>query len=204
MGHKRNLREIKHAIVGAYRFYDFVLMPKVLRKGGWSCLNSEERLDYWIDYSNKIVSELGISDDEDLSLEILDALFDRKKYRRLPDADRALKELDQLGMPLGIISNWDDTLESVLVDTSMREFFEVIVTSTSTGYEKPDKRIFLAALSMQGVDPSEALYVGDELVSDVLGVRKVGMDSILVDRKNVYYDISCKKIRRLDQIVGML
>jgi hypothetical protein len=50
----------------------------------------------------------------------------------------------------------------------------VVVDSALFGAEKPDPAIFRAALDALGVDPGEALYVGDLYEVDVLGARAAG------------------------------
>ena len=47
--------------------------------------------------------------------------------------------------------------------------------SARVGVEKPDPRIFDAALTALGVPPREALFVGDSLPRDMAGARGIGM-----------------------------
>jgi putative hydrolase of the HAD superfamily len=60
------------------------------------------------------------------------------------------------------------------------------VTSGETGFEKPDPRIFEAALSKARVTADEALFVGDQLESDIYGAENAGLRPILMDRYNGY------------------
>ena len=48
--------------------------------------------------------------------------------------------------------------------------------------QKPHPPIFLAALSKAGVEPHEALHVGDQVTSDIQGARSVGINPVLLDR----------------------
>jgi HAD superfamily hydrolase (TIGR01458 family) len=52
------------------------------------------------------------------------------------------------------------------------------VTATVVG--KPAPAFFEAALDDMGVDPAQAVMVGDDLVSDVLGAQSLGMTGVLV------------------------
>ena len=54
--------------------------------------------------------------------------------------------------------------------------------SADVGAEKPHPPIFLAALQRAGCAPDEALHVGDQYHSDVVGARNVGITPLLLDR----------------------
>jgi len=56
------------------------------------------------------------------------------------------------------------------------------VFSYKLGIRKPDARIYKHALDAIGVDPSEALFVGDGGSDEHRGARAVGMKAILVTR----------------------
>jgi putative hydrolase of the HAD superfamily len=57
----------------------------------------------------------------------------------------------------------------------------VVVDSKLAGFEKPDPRIFLPALTALGVAAADALYVGDLYEVDVVGARRAGMAAVLLD-----------------------
>ena len=58
--------------------------------------------------------------------------------------------------------------------------FDRVVTSGAVGWEKPNPRIFEAALSVAGVAAGEAWMVGDNPVADVAGAAAVGIRGVLV------------------------
>ena len=76
---------------------------------------------------------------------------------------------------LGIVSNFYGNLERVCADAGIAPFFGTIVDSTRVGAEKPDPRIFGAALTALDVAPADALFVGDSLPRDMAGARGIGM-----------------------------
>lgn len=76
---------------------------------------------------------------------------------------------------LGIVSNFYGNLERVCADAGLTPFFGAIVDSARVGAEKPDPRIFGAALAALDVLPSDALFVGDSLPRDMAGARGIGM-----------------------------
>lgn len=53
-----------------------------------------------------------------------------------------------------------------------------LVISEGIGLRKPDLRIFQYALSLAGVEPQEAIFVGDRLDMDVGGAKAGGMRAV--------------------------
>ncbi len=71
-------------------------------------------------------------------------------------------------------------MAQALDSAGLGEHFEVVVDSKLAGVEKPDPRIFRAALEQLGIEPAAALYVGDVYEVDVVGARAAGLDAALV------------------------
>jgi putative hydrolase of the HAD superfamily len=98
-----------------------------------------------------------------------------------PETPAALARMRQAGLRLGVVSNSDGRVEEALAAAGIRAEFEVIVDSRLVGFEKPDPRIFQAALEPLGIEPEGALYVGDIYEVDVVGARRAGLDVVLLD-----------------------
>ncbi len=81
---------------------------------------------------------------------------------------------------LGIVSNFYGNLERVCGDIGISRHVPVIVDSAVVGFEKPDPRIFRAALDALETSAVEAVFVGDSLPRDMKGARDVGMPHIYV------------------------
>jgi putative hydrolase of the HAD superfamily len=95
-----------------------------------------------------------------------------------------------LGIQLGIISNYNGRLETVLKAMELHHYFRFIITSYCAGFAKPDSRIFHLALDELHngrIKPREALHVGDTHEIDYLGAVNAGWKAILVhqDAKKV-------------------
>jgi FMN phosphatase YigB (HAD superfamily) len=86
------------------------------------------------------------------------------------------------GYRCGLIANWDPGARRVISRLGLAALLQVVAVSSEVGAAKPDPRIFRAALAEAGVDPGEALYVGDDYRADVGGAWSAGMDALLVDR----------------------
>jgi putative hydrolase of the HAD superfamily len=92
-----------------------------------------------------------------------------------------LADLRAHGLSIGIISNWSARLPRLLQDLQVANQVDFVLCSAVERLEKPDPLIFLKALHLAGVRPDEALHVGDDWEKDMLGPRRVGIRSILVD-----------------------
>jgi len=93
-----------------------------------------------------------------------------------------LEQLKAANLGIGLISNWDHTARRVLEDTQLISYFDEIIISSEVGVEKPNSAIFDMALKKKNLLGSKCLYVGDNYYDDVIGSRKVGMHSLVINR----------------------
>ncbi len=100
-----------------------------------------------------------------------------------PETLSVLKELKERGMELGIISNFDSRLFTVLRGLGLADFFDTVTISTLAHVAKPSSRIFQLALEKHAVDPDEAIHVGDSVRDDLEGACRAGLHGALVDRE---------------------
>ncbi|MCU6710126.1 HAD-IA family hydrolase [Paenibacillus sp. J5C_2022] len=103
-------------------------------------------------------------------------------WQAFPCTHSTLERLMEQSVGIGLISNWDNSARQVLEENGLTDYFDRIVISSETGYEKPDPRIFHHAMQLAGVSASECLYVGDNYYDDVIGARAVMMDCLLINR----------------------
>lgn len=102
-----------------------------------------------------------------------------RKKRVFPESLRLLEHLR--GLPMGIVSNGQRVFsEHELRHLGLREYFDVLVFSSDLGFKKPDPRIFVYALEKLGVDPENALFIGDSYRNDILAPRAIGMHSMFI------------------------
>ncbi len=101
----------------------------------------------------------------------------------LPAAHAALlRELAQQRR-LAVVSNFDHgpTAHALLARHGLDQVLTTAVISIDAGRRKPHPEIFAIALQRLGVEPQEALFVGDSLGDDVGGAGAVGMDTAWVN-----------------------
>ncbi len=91
-------------------------------------------------------------------------------------ATRAVRQVARTGVRLGIVTNGIDRVQRRRLKASdLHTAFPVVVTSERAGFTKPDPRIMELALKRLRVDPSEAVYVGDDFSVDGLAANRSEM-----------------------------
>ena len=122
-------------------------------------------------------------------------------------ADRSAEALGRLrdaGVRLGVVSNSDGRVEEALRAAGLRDYFDVVIDSALAGVEKPDPRIFHAALNALGVAAEEALYVGDLYEVDVLGARAAGMEAVLLGAEDQGSAGRCQTADSIEELVNQI
>ncbi|XP_021299922.1 haloacid dehalogenase-like hydrolase domain-containing protein 3 isoform X2 [Herrania umbratica] len=95
----------------------------------------------------------------------------------LPDgAYDTISVLKNAGVKVAVVSNFDTRLRRVLKDLSVIDLLDALIISSEVGYEKPDARIFKAALDQIGLDAGKVVHVGDDHKADKVGANAVGID----------------------------
>jgi putative hydrolase of the HAD superfamily len=141
--------------------------------------------------------------------EVRSCLAQMHRERHLWCAVRAgsaesLARLRAAGLKLGVVSNSDGRVAQALDAAGLRHYFDVIIDSALVGLEKPDPRIFRAALEALEVEPEEALYVGDLYEVDVLGAQAAGIQAILFDPPVGETMQTCTTTRSIQNLVNDL
>ena len=154
---------------------------------------------FWETYYQRLLAGVGI-EDPGLVRELV------PQSQRAMNWDRVLpgtaEVLARLGAKytLGVISNSDGQISQLLESVGLARYFRTIVDSTRVGHEKPDGRIFAAALADVDTPAERALYVGDVYSIDYLGARNAGMQSVLMDVSGTYAAREVNRVESLDQL----
>ena len=120
-----------------------------------------------------------------------------------PEVPAALEAL-RSRFRMSVISNANGTVREKLRRVGLLPFFETVLDSHEEGVEKPDPRIFHAALERTGTRVEEALYVGDIYHIDVAGARSAGMEAVLLDPGDLHRDKPCRRIPGLGSLASSI
>lgn len=84
-------------------------------------------------------------------------------------------------LKMAVVSNGDERLRPLLTHLGLEHLFDFIIDSHTYKCEKPCKEIFDTALAEAGLnDPSLALHVGDDILTDYNGARSAGWNALLL------------------------
>ena len=105
-----------------------------------------------------------------------------------PDAAQLLHALRERGVRTGLLSNthWPrEWHERILARDGVLELIDVRVYTSELAHTKPHAEAFWAVLTPLGVEPADAVMVGDRPVDDISGARAVGMRAVLLPNPQV-------------------
>ncbi len=168
--------------------------------------SEEDKMALYARYEGILLKEAGIEVSEQTILELLGKVqqFDMKLVL-FDDVVPALTDLKDRGLVLGLISNVERDMTSLLSRLSLTSLLEVVVTSQNAGFSKPQPEIFQEAQRQAGVQAAEAMYVGDQYQIDIIGANKVGMKGVLLDRGDDFEEAAdCPRLQSLIQVVKYL
>ena len=117
-----------------------------------------------------------------------ETFLDPNSWTTFDDVIPTLLALKARQLPLGLISNWDNSLESIIDGLGLRPYFGVVLSSAVVGLHKPQLEIFELAMRRMGATKEESMYVGDHIDADIKGAANAGMKPVLIDRDNNYRD----------------
>jgi putative hydrolase of the HAD superfamily len=122
---------------------------------------------------------------EDLVDELVNLRRDltRRLLAPRPGAVETLGELRAQGRRVGLITVCSEDVPDVWGETPFVDLFDAAVFSCSVGIRKPDPRIYRMACQELGVEPNEAMFVGDGANDELAGAERVGMRSVLIHRE---------------------
>lgn len=119
---------------------------------------------------------------ESIADEVWKELSSPAAYALYPDVRSTLRTLSNAGLLLGVVSNWEKWLPDLLERVGISPLFGCTIASGVVEVEKPNVAIFAAALRAGGLEPDEAVHVGDSVSDDVGGAIGAGMHAVLLDR----------------------
>ena len=99
-----------------------------------------------------------------------------------PDVLEVLPEFERYNIELGIITNASHPMQQrdrELELTGILDHFpRCRVSAADVGWLKPHQTIFEQAFDLLGIEPAEAVFVGDNLHADVGGAQGIGMRGV--------------------------
>ena len=169
-------------------------------------VTTENEKGWWKDVVYRVFGDVGMVANFDRFFdEVYEQFRDGRGWRLFPETLEVLEELRRLHYRLGVISNFDSRVYSVMESLNILAYFESVTISSETGYAKPHPEIFKAAIRAAGVPGSRILYIGDNLADDVQAGAAAGLQTLLIDRHGRYSGFDgVPVIRNLRQVLNEL
>ncbi|HWI66501.1 MAG TPA: HAD-IA family hydrolase [Symbiobacteriaceae bacterium] len=99
----------------------------------------------------------------------------------IPGADRALAELSQR-FPCCLASNAGisnaELMGQALERVNVRQYFQHLWTSKELGVAKPDPGFFLGITERLGLEPGQAVMIGNDYTKDIAGAKGAGLKTV--------------------------
>lgn len=122
-----------------------------------------------------------------------------------PDAIETLRTVRAAkpGRRLGMITNGPADVQSAKIDLlGLRQHFDFCLISGEFGYWKPDRQIFLEALSLGEADALQAVMIGDSPEHDIAGAEATGIRSIWMNRRRLAWPTEIPAPTRIARDLG--
>jgi len=151
-----------------------------------------------------LMADLGLPEPDGYAIGRFAAAYLAVPYvRRLdPGAVGLLSELRRRGWALGIISDWDAALETMLHEMGVGPLVDAFSVSEIVGATKPSADLFRDALGKLKVAPDQALHIGDFYELDVAGARAAGMQALLFDWRSRCPGGDCERVHTFDELAA--
>ncbi len=153
----------------------------------------QQEFAWWRSVVAATFSQMGLlekfGDFTDFFAEIYLYFSTKDPWYIFPDTINSLKKWRDLGVQLGVISNFDSRLIKLLNILNLEQFFTSITISSVAGAAKPDQNIFKIALDKHQIIPQQAWHIGDSLIEDYQGAKNAGISAFWLNRDSLLLNI---------------
>jgi putative hydrolase of the HAD superfamily len=135
----------------------------------------------WRSFFSKIFWRLKVKVDKE-TLNWIVKLLDSKPYQLFPDASEAVIKVKKNGFKTAIVTtiahfNFKKAVKPV------RKYLDFIMTGYEAKCDKSNQKMYKKVLEILGVKPDEAVMIGDNIQLDILLPKRLGINTILLDRE---------------------
>jgi len=157
--------------------------------------------NFWRIYAQNVISKAfqieNITDDVPMTDVINDLMMTYSTGETFEVQNGTIELLEYLKkeqVPLGVLSNYDPRIKSIITNLGLAHYFKFILSSYEVRYEKPDPKIFRKAESYvdKGLNRELFLHVVDSYLLDFKGAKNAGWSACLVHtNKNIIEKYPC-------------
>ena len=158
----------------------FRKQEEIDRQNGWATSERRER-ERWQSIVADVLDD--VTDPEACFAELYEHFAKPESWKCDPATQDVISELRRRGLALGLASNYDHRLHTVVAGLVPLRGIDRLLISSEVGWRKPAPAFFEALVRQAGVPPEEILLVGDDRVNDYDGARASGLPALLVDAR---------------------
>lgn len=120
-----------------------------------------------------------------------------------------LQKLKARNFKVAIVSNtpwgspanlWREEIDRL----NLNKYVNTVVFCRDVGWRKPAKQIFTHTLNKLQINPEHCIFVGDNAQWDLIGPRKLGIKSILINRRNYNQYNEENSIKNLHELIDRI
>ena len=201
VGVTKSYGKIREAYLSTYEYVE-----TVWKEENYRFVSVDERLRHILERLNAELAEE----------QRLEVLRDFQEYALSDPPDLAEGARETLGhlssrLRMGIICDSGYTpgriLRKALARHRVLGFFQVTTFSDENGFNKPHGTMFEKTLTSLCVEPSEAVHIGDSLLTDIAGAKAAGMKAVWLNPNGEPAIGSHKpdyQITALPEVIGIL
>jgi putative hydrolase of the HAD superfamily len=159
---------------------------------------------FWGTFWGGLAQQYQLPQQETTALEQIGTFY-HTCFAAFPDSAACVAQLRAHNLRLAVLTNFelpsvDRTLHYAGLDPSQ---FDVLLSSASICFRKPDPRAYLAVADALRLHPSECAFV-DDLPENVEAARALGMTAWLIDRENKAAANLTSRIHHLKDLPNLL
>jgi HAD superfamily hydrolase (TIGR01549 family) len=166
------------------------------------------RDEFWKVVNRRFLEKLKItSDTDEVLLRLVEAFGQSANavdYYKETLLENVLGGLQESGYRVVMITNRGDSVDALLDEWELRDYFEMVVTRDTAGAPKPYPAPFIHVTDALDIPPSRALHIGDSPYSDVLGAQNAGWTPLLLDPDDLFPEWEVTRIQSLGDLVAFL
>lgn len=187
-------RRADDALVQKLKEYDIQLDAKVFRSRLEKYYNQRDMDFHETTYHfilRELLKELNyVEVAESILRSALDAMYaiTQTNWQLEKDAVETLRSLKSRQYHLGIFSNAGDDkdVQELIQNFGIHNYFDFVLTSAACYYRKPHARAFEISMARWNITPKECVMIGDSLVADIYGAKKLNMKAIWLTRRATF------------------
>ena len=119
------------------------------------------------------------------------------------DAAAVLAWMKARGFVVGMASNFDHRLRPIVAGLNDLTGLDHLWISSEIGWKKPARGFFHEVCRTLGMEPTQILFVGDDLANDYNGALAAGMPTLLLDPRGRFEINAGQRIVRLPDLLTL-